>query len=196
VTYLRIAIDDIEVATVDTDGRDVVTIHVGGSRADEDYADLGVTGGIYDSGGVTDHRIWIDQRFLRIGQAVDVAFVERGLQTGEGRSLSDLYPDSVGRDPTPIDPGELAKEERQALRVRDRYQVRLTITSGVAVTLVTSADDHGFGFHVLWSKWNPDRVSVSLHTYAIDSVANGEPGRYAVRENMSVGEAVRLELVG
>src|ERR1700722_11467042 len=116
---LRVAIDDIEVATVGTDGRDVVAIHVGGNRADEDYAHGGVTGGIYDSGGVTDHRIWIDQRTLRIGQAVSVAFVERGFQTGEGSTLSDLYPDSVDRDPSPIDPAELAKEERQALRVRD-----------------------------------------------------------------------------
>jgi hypothetical protein len=38
--------------------------------------------------------------------------------------------------------------------------------------------------------------SVSLHTYTIESVASGEPGTYAVREKMSVGEAVRLELVG
>jgi hypothetical protein len=196
VTYLRIAIDDIEVATVETDGRDVVAIHVGGTRADEDYADLGVTGGIYDREGVTDHRIWIHQMSLRIGQAVGVAFVERGLQSGDGSSLSDLYPDSVDRDTARIDPVELAKEERQAARVRDRYGLRLTVASGVAVTLVTSPDDHGFGFHVLWSKWNSDRVSVSLHTYTIDSVANGEPGRYAVCEKMSVGEGVRLELVG
>ena len=118
MTYLRIAIDYIEVATVDTGGRDVVAIHVGGTRADEEYANLGVTGGIYDREGVTDHRIWIDQGSLRIGQAVSVAFVERGLQTGEGSRISDLYPDSVDRDPAPIDPVELAKEERQAARVR------------------------------------------------------------------------------
>ena len=196
LTYLRISIDDIEAATVDTDGRDFVGIRVGGTKADDDYADMGVTGGVYNTEGVTDHRIWIDQMSLRIGQAVGVAFVERGLQTGEGSSLSDLYPDSVDRDPAPIDPVELAKEERQAARVRDRYEVRLTMAGGVAVTLVTSPDDHGFGFHVLWSKWNPDRVSVSLHTFTMASVANGEPGRYAVREKMPVGEAVRLELVG
>jgi hypothetical protein len=196
VTYLRIAIDDIEVASVDTEGRDVVAVHVGGTRADDDYADLGVTGGVYNTEGVTDHRIWIDQMSLRIGQMVGVAFGEGGLQTGEGSRLSDLYPESVGRDSTPIDPRKLAEEERQAATVRERYEVRLTTTGGGATTLITKPDEHGFGFHALWSKWNPDRVSVSLHAYTIDSVANGEPGRYAVREKMSVGEAVRLELVG
>jgi hypothetical protein len=40
VTYLRIAVDDIEVATIDTEGRDVVSIHVGGTRTDDDYGVL------------------------------------------------------------------------------------------------------------------------------------------------------------
>ena len=195
MSYLRIEIDGVEAATVNTDGRDVVAVRVGGTKADHDYADLGVTGGTYDSEGVTDHRIWVDQMPLRVGQAVSVVFVERGIQTGEGHRLSDLYPDSANPDPAPIDPVKLAQEEREAPKVRDRYELKLTIADGASVRLVTRPDDHGFAFHVLWSKWNPDRPSASLHTYTIESVANGEPGAYAVREKMSVGEAVRLELL-
>jgi hypothetical protein len=196
VSYLQIEIDGVEAATVDTDGRDVVVVRVGGTKADHDYADLGVTGGTYDSEGVTDHRIWVDQMPLRVGQAVSVAFVERGIQTGEGHRLSDLYPDSANHDPAPIDRVKLAEEERRAPKLRDRYEVRLAIGDGTSVVLVTGPDDHGFAFSVLWSKWNPARASVSLHSYTIESVANGEPGAYAVREKISVGEAVRLELVG
>lgn len=57
MTYLRITVDGTEAATVDTGGRDVVSINVGGTRTDDVYADLGVTGGTYDTEGITDHRI-------------------------------------------------------------------------------------------------------------------------------------------
>ena len=46
--FLRVTVDGTTVATVDTKARDIVTVRVGGSRDDDDFADLSVTGGIYD----------------------------------------------------------------------------------------------------------------------------------------------------
>ncbi len=68
--FVRITVDDVEVTTVDTQGRDVVSVQVGGSRIDPDYADLGVIGGTYPDDGTMDHRIWIQQMPLRLGQVI------------------------------------------------------------------------------------------------------------------------------
>jgi hypothetical protein len=127
---------------------------------------------------------------------VGVEFVEHGIQTGAGSSLDDLYPGSAATEPSSIDLDHLVREEKNAALVRAGYVVRLTMTSGISVALLTRPDDHGFGLTVLWSKWNSDRVSVSLRTYTADSLATNEPARYTVREKMSVGGAVRLKLLG
>jgi hypothetical protein len=195
VPFLRVTVDEVEVATVDTGGRDVVSIRVGGTKVDDDYADLGVTGGIYDHEGTTDHRIWIEQMPLKLGQVVGVEFVEHGIQTGAGRTLDELYPGkSEARTPSPVDRAELAAELREVAPVRAGFEVRLVLPDGSAATLSTTSDEHGFGFSVLWNSLHPDRVSVSLHSYTLDSIAVEAPGRSTVREKVALGGAMRLEL--
>jgi len=196
VSFLRVTVDKVEVATVDTSGRDVVAIHVGGTKVDDDYADLGVTGGIYDHEGKTDHRIWIEQMPLKLGQVVGVAFVERGIQTGEGRTLDELYPGkSEARTASPVDRAELAAELRQVAPVRAGFEVRLVLPDGSAATLSTKSNEHGFGFSVLWNSFHPDRVSVSLHSYTLESIATEAPGRSTAQEKVPLGGEVRLELI-
>lgn len=196
MSFLRVTVDEIEVATVDTRGRDVVSIRVGGTRVDDDYADLGVTGGVYDHEATTDHRIWIDQMPLRIGQVVGVAFVEEGVQTGQGRTIAELYPgQSEARTPSPADRVELAGELRRTVQTRLGYQVRLVLPDGRAATLTTESGEHGFGFGVLWNRYGPDRMRVSLYSYTLESIAAKVPGRHTVRETFPLGSAVRLELL-
>jgi hypothetical protein len=69
------------------------------------------------------------------------------------------------------------------------------LPDGSAGTLSTKSDEHGFGFSVLWNSFHPDQVSVSLHSYTLDSIAAEAAARSTSREKVPMGGAVRLELV-
>lgn len=194
--FLNITVDGSAVATVDTKDRDIVTVRVGGSRDDEDFADLSVTGGIYDRDGATEHRIWVDRMQLAVGQTVSVAFLAQANPFGEGRTIEELYPDlDESRIPTAIDRAELAAEIRRLPLVRDGFTLRLVSDDGAASTHMTAPEEHGFGFNVLWNNRHPDRVAMSLHAYTIDSVAEEAPGRTFANRKIPLHGEIRLELV-
>src|SRR5262245_27702262 len=126
MVFLRVLVDDVDVATVDTAGREVVAVHVGGTRVDDDYADLNVSGGVYNHEGKSDHRIWVNQMPLRIGQTVPVELLEHGIANGPGQTIEELYPDqSPRRLPTSTSRAELFDELRRSPQLRSGYTVRL-----------------------------------------------------------------------
>jgi hypothetical protein len=196
MSFLRVAVDGQPIASISTDGLEVVSVHVGGSRLDCEYADLNVSGGVYPEDGESDHRIWVDQMRLIAGQVVDVALLERDKAVGDGRTIGELYPASESVPvPTPIDKAEFFADLRRQPQLREGFTVRLTSSVGTTGMFSTASDDHGFGFSVLWNNMRPERVSVSLHAYSIDSMESGESGRDFVRERLPLGGTVRLELV-
>ena len=82
--FLRVSVDGQSVASIVTDGLELVSVHVGGTRVNDEYADLGVSGGVYFGDGASDHRIWVDQMPLSVGQVVEVALLEHDTAVGEG----------------------------------------------------------------------------------------------------------------
>jgi hypothetical protein len=196
MVFLRILVDEIDVATVDTAGREVVAVHVGGTRVDEDYADLNVSGGVYGHEGQSNHRIWVNQMPLRIGQTVAVELLEHGIANGSGQTIEELYPDHKPElSPPSTSRAELFDELRRASQIRSGYTVRLVPNDGSPTTLVTTSAEHGFGFSALWNNLHPNRMSVSLHTYTIDGVEAEMPGRDTYRGKLGLGSNVRLQLV-
>ena len=194
--FLSVIVDGTAVATVDTKNRDIVTVRVGGSRDDDDFADLSVTGGIYDCDGTTEHRIWVDRMQLAAGQTVSVAFLAQANPFGEGKTIEELYPDlDESRLPSAVDRAELAAEIRQLPLVRDGFSLRLVSSDGTASTHATGPDEHGFGFNIMWNYRHPDRVAMSLTAYTIDSVAEEAPGRTLADRKIPLQGEIRLELV-
>lgn len=194
--FLNVTVDGAAVATVDTDGRDIVSVMVGGSRDDEDFADLSVTGGVYDQSGTTEHRIWVDQMHLTAGQVIGVEFLTDATPRGEGKTIEELYPDPPEfHPPSPLDRAELVAEIRALPLVRDGFTLRFMGSDGMSVTHTTVAEEHGFGFSVLWNRQRPDRVSISLHCYTIDSVAAETPGRTLSSQKVELPGRVQLELI-
>lgn len=197
MSFLRVAVDGQSVASIATDGRELVTVHVGGTRVDDEYANLSVSAGVYSGDGASDHRIWVDQMPLSVGQVVEVALLEHDTAVGEGLPIEELYPacETVA-PPTSADNAGLFAELRRLPQKRGEFTVRFNSSAGAASLFSTNPDEHGFGFSVLWNDIRPERASVSLHAYTIDSVESGATGRDHVRERMPVGGTVRLELVG
>jgi hypothetical protein len=194
--FLSVTVDDTVVATVDTSGRDVITVRVGGSRDDDDFADLSVTGGIYARQGVTEHRVWLDRLILTVGQTVGVALLGEATPHGDGKTLKELYPESEAHEaPTPVDREQLAAEIRQLPLVREGFTLRLVSPDGSSTNYSTAPGDHGFGFNVLWNNINPDRASVLLACYTIDSVATDKPGRTLASQKIPLHGEIQLQLV-
>jgi len=194
--FLRVLVDDVDVATLDTQDREMAAVHAGGTRVDDDYADLSVSGGVYDPDVGVDHRIWVNQLPLKIGQTVTVALLENAIATGEGRTVDELYPGQHSEvSGTAASRSELAEEIRRLPQLRDGYTVRVTWDDKSPITFTTSPDEHGFLFSILWHSRHPNRMSVSLHAYTIDSIEAEASGRTSFGEKVNLGSHVRLELV-
>jgi hypothetical protein len=195
--HVRVTVDGQVLASVATDALEIIVARVGGTRTDDDYADLGLTGGVYSADGGSDHRIWINQTVLKRGQSVEVALLEEDMPVGSGRTIEEIYPASeTSREQPPVDMAELCAEERRAPLVRDRYVLEFTTPTGTAGRDISLPDEHGFGFSVYWSSQHPSRAAVKLYAYTIDSMERRESGRTIFRENMTVGTSARLELAG
>src|ERR1700753_3645056 len=120
--YVRVTVDDQTLASLPTDALEVIVARVGGTRTDEDYAEVGLTGGVYSADEGSDHRVWINQTVLERGQAVEVGLLERDVPVGSGKTITEIYPASeMAREQTPVEMAELCAEERMAPLVRDRY---------------------------------------------------------------------------
>ena len=194
--FLNVTLDGTTVATVDTNGRDIVTVRVGGSRDDDDFADLSVSGGVYAREGITEHIIWLDQLLLAVGQTVGVALLAEATPYGDGKTLEELYPNSSSFEaPTSLEREHLAAEIRQLPLVREGFTMRLVTPDGSSTTHTTEPGDHGFGFNVLWNNMNPERASMSLNCYSIDTVAADKRGRTLASQKIPLHGEVHLELV-
>jgi hypothetical protein len=195
--YVRVSVDDHTLASLPTDALEVIVARVGGTRTDEDYADVGLTGGVYSADGGSDHRIWINHTVLERGQAVEVALLEHDVPVGSGRTITEIYPASeMAREQSPVEMAQLCAEERMAPLVRDRYVLEFTTPTGATGREITLPDEHGFGFSVYWNSQHPSWATVKLYAYTIDGMERRESGRTIFQENMTLGTSARLELAG
>jgi hypothetical protein len=193
---LRVTVDGTPVATIATEGREVISLHVGGNRVDDGYADLSFSGGVYSVEGETYHRVWIDQMPLKAGQIVEVAFLEHGTDSGPGRTVEEIYPGHTRTDPpTTAESAELFAELRRAPMLRSGFTVSFSSSTAASGPVSTHPDEHGFGFSVLWNNLRPDTASASLHCFTIDYIQSQAPGRHIARERIAIGSTVRLDLI-
>ena len=196
MAFLRVKVDDLVVVEMPTDGCNMLGCRIGGSRDDDDFADLSAWSGTYGQGADDVHRIWLDSEQLALGQSVEVEFVTSGTQVGEGIPF-----DSSGSAEMPAgysleaDLHSLAQELREQPWIRAAYKFRYEASHGTAVECAMTEDEYGFGFNVLWNDMHPGRVSVSLHAYTIDSVEQQRSGRDLVCEHVSAGRSCKITMV-
>ena len=193
---LRISVDGVPVAAIPTVGREIVGARIGGSHDDPDYADLSAWGGTYVRGDSVDHRAWVDQRVLVVGQTVEIELLPSGMELGTGVLMG-----PQGADTPP--PGysheeevrKLAAELRQLPRVREKYELRYQSSKTEGIYFETLPDEYGFGLNVLWNDLYPERASVSLYAYTLEAMEQQGTTRDAVRERLDVGQKCRLAFV-
>jgi hypothetical protein len=193
---LTVTLDGNILATVCCDGFDVVTARLSGIRIEDDFANLGVTGGCYPDGGESTYLTWVNELPVQPGQRVGVTLLQDGATSHPGKTIDELYPDE---DPTTtpddFNPTDgMFEELRRRPNLRDGYAFQYQSTLGTSYAGRTSAEEHGFGFTVLWNSHRPERVSVLLNSYTIDSIEQRTPGHDHAREYLQVGQSLIVEI--
>ena len=89
---LEVSVDGVKIATVSTDGFDVMSVNVGGALIDDDLASLSVSGGSYPENGSPLSLWWVSELSLHAGQRVGVSFLEHGISSHPGQTVEELFP--------------------------------------------------------------------------------------------------------
>ena len=193
---LTVSIDGKAIATVSTDGYDLLSVRVGGTRIDEDLADLEVSGGSFPEGRESTYLTWVSALSLQAGQVVTVLLLESAPTSHPGKTIAELFPDEKLSETTDFKPTpELFTDIRSRPKLRDKFSFRLETSRGTTFVGETDPDEHGFGFTVNWNSFRPERARVSLHSYSLESLEHKGPMHNHVDERLHAGNWVRFELV-
>ena len=174
-------VDGEPIATVNTEGLSVLSVHVHGSRVDDEFATVDFHGSTSET---STFLIWTGSLTLRPGQQVEVGFLEAGETAPPGKTIEELFPDETDEEEPDYDLSEAsALEEIRAKPLhRTGYGLTFSSSTGAAFEGRTGEDDHAFAFHVVWNMHRPDRAHLSLHAYTVDELERRAPPRDMVRE--------------
>jgi hypothetical protein len=193
---LSVSIDGNTIATVNTDEFNVLNVQVGGTLVDEHIAMLNFAGGFHPETGESTYLTWIDQMPLQIGQVVVVTFAENAQTSQKGKTIEELYPndniaETIDFKPLP----EAIKEIKAMQKQREKVIFRVVLSNGDVFVGNTTPKEHGFGFSVLWNAWQPERASVSLHSYTLENLESRTSLNDLAKEKIPLGSKVQFELL-
>jgi hypothetical protein len=193
----RISVDDDVMATVNTEGYDMITMHVSGNRTWESRAVVDVAAGRYPPGAPSSYLIFVPEMQLVVGQRVTIALLEDGVTGPSGKTIDEVYPDLPA---VPGTGGFTITDERiaeiAALPVwHDRYAFDYTSSDGTSLSFQTPPEDDSFSLTLLWDSMggaNPARVSVTSNN--IENIQARKFGHQHVEQRLEVGGWVSLTL--
>ena len=192
---LSLSIDGITIATVNTDKLNVLDVNVHGTLVNE-YANLHFAGGFHPEKGEPTYLTWINELPLEIGQIVAVSFLDHALTSQKGKTIEELYPDEDLTNTENFKPfPEVVKEIRVMKKQREMFSFKTVSSQGNVLIGQTSPEEHGFGFSALWNAWQPEHVSVSLHTYTLENLESRTSLNYLTKEKISLGSEVQFVLL-
>jgi hypothetical protein len=193
---IAVLLDHELLATVNTSGYDVVSVCVHGTRIDDGFATLEMSGGAYPDSGESTHLIWINSKELRPGQRVEVHFRETGETFPAGKTIRELFPEEQdGEEPVEFVPTEAVFAElRTRPLLRAGFSFELQGSAGNSFAGRTAPEDHGFGFNLLWNSHRAQRAGYSLHAYTLDDLEQRTDVEDYVREYVEAPYALTLRV--
>lgn len=192
---LCVYLDEAVLAVVRCDEYAVVSVRVGGTRVDEDFATIDMSAGVYPDAGESTHLTWINQVAFSPGQVVRISFTEAQPTSHAGKTIEELFPGENASAPNePQSMSSLFQDIRRMEARRPGYRFRVQSPDGTTYKGETNSEEHGFGVTVLWNSHHPERASFSLHSYTIDSVESRSPGRDHIRGRLQIGQAFSVEV--
>lgn len=183
-------------AQVRTDGYDVMSVRVHGTRVDDEFAELEMSGGEYPEQGESTFLTWINSVPLSPNDIVEVQLAEAGDTSHPGKTIDELFPDdnAVPAESDFNPTAEMFTELRAKTNIRSGYGFALKTDHGTSYVGRTDEAEHGFGFSLIWNSHRPGRASLSLHSYTIDSIELKKPMRDHMREYIEPPHLVQLRI--
>jgi hypothetical protein len=192
---VAVEVDSKPLATIRCDDFHVVAIRVSSTRIDETFATLEMTASTHPETGESTYLVWVHDYPLQPGQYVVVRLMDEGETTGEGKTIDDLYPDEDAEcHQEPKSEAECFQELRAMPKLRTGYTFKLNSPAHPSYRGATQPDEHGFSFNLLWNWVRPNRASVSLSSYTIDSVEKRTPSREHSHEYIQAGQSATLRV--
>lgn len=195
---LSVSIDGILVAVVSTEGNDVVSVRVSGTRLEEDLAHLELSGGPPPREGRSTHLTWVNSLPINAGQTITVSFLASGESSVPGLTIEEMFPgeEMPGTEDIDFKPNtDIFADLRSRHQFRDKWVLKLRSSNGLKFNGETNVDDHGFGFTVLWNSFYPERARLSLHSYTLEDLEKKGPMKYFAEEKLLLGGTVDLEVL-
>ena len=194
MTGLAVALNNVELVTVSTEGLNVLGVRVFGDVLGPEFASIDVSGGLYGEGDNSKHLTWIDLHDLSPGDEITVSLINDATTSFAGKTIEELYPEQE-QPMGPWQPLEVINESllKQA-KIRDGFTFMVTPPTGSPITARTEPNDHSFGFSVMWNWLNPERVRVSLSSNSLQNIIKRTGGTYQANFLMHVGEGVKLRV--
>ncbi|WP_171088936.1 hypothetical protein [Usitatibacter rugosus] len=192
---IAIALNNVPLATVSTEGTSVLTVRVNGDMLGPDFASLDVSGGNYDENlGPKTYLTWVHDQPMRPGDEIEVTLVESATTNVDGKTIDELFPDYE----EPVGPSqplsELFRDLAGRPRIRERFSFRLASTESEPISTATGPGDHSFGFSVLWDSLHPERARVSLSSANLECIEARKPGTRLADLTLHCGQGVRLRV--
>src|SRR5215472_14920012 len=132
---LSVFVDERLMASVCTEGLDVLTVNIGGTKIDESLATVEFSGGTYPEGGDSKHLIWLSDLELESGQCVRVEVAATGSNSHSGKTIEELYPGSTEEKFGPMPSREqLIAEVKTRRHLRSHFSVGVRASSGANVS--------------------------------------------------------------
>ncbi len=176
----------------------MLSLHVSGSRIDEEFATLNLSGGNYPEEGEDTHRTWIDLMQLRAGQTITVSLLDQGTTTHQGKTNEEL---SDGESQEPFDyeqmppVTEMVAELKKRPLLRAEYTFDFIASDGSQLTGQTLPEEESLSMSVLWTALRRhDSARVSLHSWTLNGLAARAPFNDHACCELGIGESVQLQL--
>lgn len=195
---LSVSIDGALIATASTEGNDILSVHIGGTRIEEELARLDLTGTSHPEKGISGHLTWINSLALKPGQKIAVSFIASGESTVPGLTIDELFPDKEiastrHMSGNTVPATDAFTDLRSRPEFRKKWSLALQSSSGLRFRGETGDHDHGFIFTVRWNSFHPERARLALHSYTLDDLEKGGPLNYFAEEKLQPGSSVIFE---
>lgn len=182
-------------ATVNSDGFDVLAVHVDGATAQEVLASLDFSGYSREA---EQSRIWINALPLNAGDEVTVSMDAPAEAPDKGTTIAQLYPDAEPAETYefPKMTDEWFNEIASRRQYHAGFMFRLQSSLGTDYSGSTHKPESGFRFHVLWDFTRQNRARVALSSNSLENIRHRQKGRDHVREELATGRSVTLRVIG
>ena len=193
---LNLSIDGNLIACANINDFNVLNIRIHGMRIDAHVATVEFSGGSYPESGNSTYLTWVAELPLKSKQLLTISFTEHGTTSHEGKTIEEMFTSEKDDSAVDFKPLTEALDELLAKpKLRENFSFRIVSSERKIFDFVTEPDKDSFALSAVWNSWQPEKLSVSLHSSTFENMINRGPINDLFKEKLLVGTSVQFELL-